>query len=107
MITAALFFLFLGLVVFGPRKTIEFTQALGRFAAQAKRASGQLQSEFHEEVRTSNRADGRSAKGPHDDLVASCHKRDSLSIALEGATVLHPRQAQQGARSRAALAAAQ
>jgi Sec-independent protein translocase protein TatA len=62
MITAALFFLFLGLVVFGPRKTIEFTQTLGRFAAQAKQAASQLQSEFHEEVRTSKRADAESAR---------------------------------------------
>ena len=62
MITAALFFLFLGLVVFGPRKTIEFTQTLGRFAAQAKQAASQLQSELHHEVRTSNRAHAESAR---------------------------------------------
>jgi Sec-independent protein translocase protein TatA len=61
MITAALFFLILGLVVFGPRKTIELTQTLGRFVAQAKQAASQLQSEFQQEVRTSKKADAESA----------------------------------------------
>lgn len=50
MISAALFFLFLGLIVFGPRKTIELAQTLGRFLAQAKQAAAQFQTDLHSEV---------------------------------------------------------
>jgi Sec-independent protein translocase protein TatA len=42
MITAGLFFLFLGLIVFGPKKTIEIAQSLGHVLAQAKHATDQL-----------------------------------------------------------------
>jgi Sec-independent protein translocase protein TatA len=52
MISAAIFFLFLGLIVFGPKKTIELTQAVGRLLAQIKQATGQFQSQLNEEVRT-------------------------------------------------------
>jgi Sec-independent protein translocase protein TatA len=51
MISATIFFLLLGLIVFGPRKTIEFAQTAGRFLAQAKQAAGQFQTELHDEVR--------------------------------------------------------
>jgi Sec-independent protein translocase protein TatA len=34
MITGALFLLFLGLIVFGPKRTIEITQTVGRVLAQ-------------------------------------------------------------------------
>jgi Sec-independent protein translocase protein TatA len=43
MISLVAFLLFLGLIVFGPRKTIEFAQEIGRLLAQLKRAAGQLQ----------------------------------------------------------------
>jgi Sec-independent protein translocase protein TatA len=51
MITAAFIFLFLGLIVFGPKKTIELAQSLGRVVAQIKQATGQFRSQLHEEVR--------------------------------------------------------
>ncbi len=54
MISAAMFFLFLGLIIFGPRKTIELAQSLGRFLAQIKHATSQFQSQLHEEIRPRN-----------------------------------------------------
>jgi Sec-independent protein translocase protein TatA len=42
MISLIGFLLFLGLIVFGPRKTIEFAQEIGRVLAQLKQAAGQL-----------------------------------------------------------------
>jgi Sec-independent protein translocase protein TatA len=35
--------LLLGLVVFGPKKTIEYAQEIGRLLARLKHAAGQLQ----------------------------------------------------------------
>jgi Sec-independent protein translocase protein TatA len=43
MITAGLFFLLLGLIVFGPKKTVELAQSMGHILAQVKHAAGQLQ----------------------------------------------------------------
>jgi Sec-independent protein translocase protein TatA len=43
MITVALLLLFLGYVVFGPKKTIEISQTLARTLAELKRAASQLQ----------------------------------------------------------------
>lgn len=43
MISMVAFLLFLGLIVFGPKKTIEFAQELGRLAAHLKQAAGQFQ----------------------------------------------------------------
>jgi Sec-independent protein translocase protein TatA len=48
MITAGLFFLLLGLIVFGPKKTVELAQSMGHILAQVKHAAGQLQT--HEEA---------------------------------------------------------
>jgi Sec-independent protein translocase protein TatA len=42
MISLIGFLLFLGLIVFGPRKTIEFAQEIGRVLTQVKQAAGQL-----------------------------------------------------------------
>jgi Sec-independent protein translocase protein TatA len=42
MISLIGFLLFLGLIVFGPKKTIEFAQEIGRLWAQVKHAAGQL-----------------------------------------------------------------
>jgi Sec-independent protein translocase protein TatA len=43
MISLVVFLLFLGLIVFGPRKTIEYAQEIGRLLAHVKNAAGQLQ----------------------------------------------------------------
>ena len=50
MITAVVFLLFFGLIVFGPRKTIEIAQSVGRVIAQVKQATSQFQTQLHEEV---------------------------------------------------------
>jgi Sec-independent protein translocase protein TatA len=42
MISMGVFLLFLGLIVFGPKKTIELAQELGRLAAKLKHAASQL-----------------------------------------------------------------
>jgi Sec-independent protein translocase protein TatA len=60
MITAGAFFLFLGLLVFGPKKTIEMSQTVGRALAQFRKAASQFQSQLHEEVRTHGKAVGSS-----------------------------------------------
>ena len=44
MMTEIIFVLFLGLVVFGPRKTLEMAQKLGGLVAKFKHAASQLQS---------------------------------------------------------------
>jgi len=51
MMTEVIFLIFLALIVFGPKKSIEMGQTLGRTIAKFKEAAGQLQSELHEEVR--------------------------------------------------------
>jgi Sec-independent protein translocase protein TatA len=56
MITAVAFLLFLGLIVFGPKKTIEMAQTMGRTLAQAKRATAQFQSQMEEEVHAQEKA---------------------------------------------------
>jgi len=40
MISGGLFLLFVGFIVFGPKKTIEMAQTVGKFAAQTKHAIG-------------------------------------------------------------------
>jgi Sec-independent protein translocase protein TatA len=47
MITAVVFLLFLGLILFGPKKTIEIAQGVGRVVAQVKQASSQFQTQLH------------------------------------------------------------
>lgn len=42
MISTGILLLFLGLIVFGPRKTLEFAQEIGRLIAHLKRSTGQL-----------------------------------------------------------------
>lgn len=42
MISMGAFLLFLGLIMFGPKKTIEFAQELGRLVAKLKHAASQL-----------------------------------------------------------------
>ncbi len=51
MITAVVFLLFLGLIVFGPKKTIEIAQSIGRAVAQVKQATNQFQAQLHQDVR--------------------------------------------------------
>jgi Sec-independent protein translocase protein TatA len=46
MMTEIIFVLFLGLMVFGPRKTLEMAQKLGGVVAKFKHAASQLQSEL-------------------------------------------------------------
>jgi Sec-independent protein translocase protein TatA len=60
MITGALFLLFLGLIVFGPKKTIEITQTVGRVLAQVRHATGQFQAQLQEQVLTDDKADAES-----------------------------------------------
>lgn len=60
MITGALFLLFLGLIVFGPKKTIEIAQTIGRVLAQVKHATGQFQAQLQEQVLTDDKADAES-----------------------------------------------
>jgi Sec-independent protein translocase protein TatA len=57
MITAVVFFLFLGLIVFGPKKTIEIVQSVGRAVAQVKQATSQFQRQLHEGVRLRDKGD--------------------------------------------------
>lgn len=57
MITGAAFLLLLGLIVFGPKKTIEIAQTFGRVLAQVKSATGQFQTQLHDEVRVHDKAD--------------------------------------------------
>ena len=60
MITGALFLLFLGLILFGPKKTIEIAQTIGRVLAQVKHATGQFQAQLQEQVLTDDKADAES-----------------------------------------------
>lgn len=46
---------FLGLLVFGPRKTMEMSQSAGRSLANFKRAAGQFQLQLEEELRIRER----------------------------------------------------
>ena len=50
MITAVVFMLFLGLIVFGPKKTVEIAQTIGRLLGQVKHATGQFQTQIEQEV---------------------------------------------------------
>jgi Sec-independent protein translocase protein TatA len=59
MITGALFLLFLGLIVFGPKKTIEIAQTTGRVLAQVKHATGQFQAQVQEQVLADDKSDAR------------------------------------------------
>jgi Sec-independent protein translocase protein TatA len=60
MITALVFLLFLGLIVFGPKKTIEIAQSVGRVVARVKQTTSQFQTQLHEEVHLSEKADSAS-----------------------------------------------
>lgn len=64
MITAGLFFLLLGLIVFGPKKTIEMAQSMGHILAQVKHAAGQLQT--HEEAPMPEKPAGIDLAGRQD-----------------------------------------
>jgi Sec-independent protein translocase protein TatA len=46
MMTEIIFVVFLGLIVFGPRKTLEMAQKLGGLVAKFKHAASELQSEL-------------------------------------------------------------
>jgi Sec-independent protein translocase protein TatA len=53
MISLIGFLLFLGLIIFGPRKTIEFSQEIGRLLAHVKHAAAQLQQSTNGSARPS------------------------------------------------------
>jgi Sec-independent protein translocase protein TatA len=55
MILEMAFVMFLGLLVFGPKKTLEMSQKVGRSIAQFKRATNQIQSQVEEELRLHDR----------------------------------------------------
>lgn len=57
MITTAIFLLLLGLIVFGPKKTIEMAQAAGEVLGKVKRATGQLEWQLSDEVRAQDKGD--------------------------------------------------
>jgi Sec-independent protein translocase protein TatA len=57
MITAIVVLLFLGLIVFGPKRTIEIAQSVGRVLAQVKQANSQFQTQLREQVHISDKAD--------------------------------------------------
>jgi Sec-independent protein translocase protein TatA len=50
MITTAIFLLLLGLIVFGPKKTIEMAQSAGEMLGKVKQATGNLQRQLGEEL---------------------------------------------------------
>ncbi|MGA7216930.1 MAG: twin-arginine translocase TatA/TatE family subunit [Candidatus Sulfotelmatobacter sp.] len=50
MMTEIIFVVFLGLIVFGPRKTLEMAQKLGGLVAKFKHAASQLQSELTDQI---------------------------------------------------------
>ncbi|MGH9545992.1 MAG: Sec-independent protein translocase subunit TatA/TatB [Terriglobales bacterium] len=51
MILEMAFVMFLGLLVFGPRKTLEMSQAAGRSIAHFKRAASEVQAQIEGETR--------------------------------------------------------
>jgi Sec-independent protein translocase protein TatA len=50
VISSAAFFMLVGLLVFGPKKTMEMAQTIGRVLAQVKKTSSQFQAELRQEV---------------------------------------------------------
>jgi len=46
-----LFLMLLALILFGPRRLPEIARTWGKFMAEFKRASGNFQSQIHEEIR--------------------------------------------------------
>ena len=50
MMTEVAFLMILALLVFGPKKSLEMGQTLGRMIAKLKHAASQLQSELHAEA---------------------------------------------------------
>ena len=46
-----LFLMLLALILFGPRRLPEIARSWGKFMAEFKRASGNFQSQIHEEIR--------------------------------------------------------
>ena len=57
MITVVVLLLFFGLIVFGPKKTIEIAQSIGRVVAQVKQATNQFQTQLFNEERPPDKAD--------------------------------------------------
>jgi Sec-independent protein translocase protein TatA len=51
MILEMAFVMFLGLLVFGPKKTLEMSQKVGQTIAQLKRATNQIHSQMEDELR--------------------------------------------------------
>ncbi len=60
MITAVLFMLLLGLIVFGPKKTVEIAQTIGRLLVHVKHATSQFQTQIEQEVCTQERSNVES-----------------------------------------------
>ncbi len=51
MISMAFFLLLLGLIVFGPRKTIEMAQSAGEMLGKVKHATAHFQSQMSNEIK--------------------------------------------------------
>jgi Sec-independent protein translocase protein TatA len=64
MISMMIFLLVLGLIVFGPKKTIEMTQSVGRSVAQLKKsvADSELGSIMNPDAEVSRRIDSALAQ---------------------------------------------
>jgi Sec-independent protein translocase protein TatA len=68
MISLVGFLLVLGLIIFGPKKTIEFAQEIGRLLTQLKHATGQFQQSalapVREPVRSASKQDSTLPEAP-------------------------------------------
>jgi Sec-independent protein translocase protein TatA len=70
MITTGLVLLFLGLIVFGPKKTIEIAQNIGMVLAQVKHATGQFQTQMPQEMLRKNQgSDGAGGSADNEPQI--------------------------------------
>ena len=58
MISMAFFLLLLGLIVFGPKKTIEMAQSAGEMLGKVKQATAQFQSQMSDEIKAQDGKEG-------------------------------------------------
>ncbi len=56
MISMVFFLLLLGLIVFGPKKTIEMAQSAGEMLGKVKKATGHLQRQLGDELQEREKA---------------------------------------------------
>jgi sec-independent protein translocase protein TatA len=89
MMTEVVFLLFLALIVFGPKKTLEMGQTLGRMIAKFKHAASQLRSELQHQDQLKMEGGGLNEKNLllktiqvlREDTDYSCEQfRDKLPV---------------------------